>query len=83
MLDRGAIEVELEDGARVLTAPAYAGEIALLRDSDRTATVTVAADAHFWAIERSAFLAAGGGHTRSRSVANEVVAARTGPAPAA
>ena len=83
VLDRGAIEVELEDGAKVLTAPAYAGEIALLRDSDRTATVTVAADAHFWAIERSAFLAAVGGHTRSRSVANEVVAARTGPAPAA
>lgn len=47
------------------------GELALLRDIPRTATITAVTDVSMWALERVQFLAAVGAAPRSRQVANE------------
>ncbi len=57
VLTEGTIEIELPDGAKREEAPAYVGEIALLRDVPRTATVTAITDCTFLALERDDFLA--------------------------
>ena len=59
------------------------GEIALLRDVPRTATVTAVADSKLFALERDEFIAAVTGHAPSAEAADAVVmqrlaAARTG-----
>ena len=48
------------------------GEIALLRDMPRTATVTVTKDASLLAIEREAFLVALTGHSESEKLAHSI-----------
>ena len=52
------------------------GEIALLRDVPRTATVRVVADSTFWSLDGEHFLDAVAGHSRSRSSADTLVASR-------
>lgn len=47
------------------------GELALLRDIPRTATITAETAVSMWAVERDQFLAAVGAAPRSRQVANE------------
>jgi MFS family permease len=76
ILSEGAIEIDLPTGTKVEHAPAFVGEIALLRDVPRTATVRVVAASTFWTLDGEHFLDAVAGHSRSRSSADSLVASR-------
>jgi MFS family permease len=72
VIDRGEVAVTaggVSIGRR--GAGEYVGEIALLRDVPRTATVTAVTEVTLYALERDAFLSAVTGHPRSRAVAQE------------
>lgn len=78
----GELDVQ-QGGARIseLTPGGYFGEIALLRDVARTATVTARTDAVLYALDREDFLAAVTGHPQSAEAAETVMSARlAGPA---
>jgi MFS family permease len=79
----GELEVVLDEGAKVEGPGSYVGEIALLRNVPRTATVRARTDVRLWALDRHDFLSAVTGHARSREAANQVVGARLGYAPSA
>jgi Cyclic nucleotide-binding domain len=72
----GAGEVEIE--GKTFGLGGSFGEIALLRDVPRTATVTARTDVVLHAIERDDFLAAVTGHEPSSVAANSVIAQRLG-----
>ena len=61
----------------------FFGEIALVRDIRRTATVTATSDALLFALARDDFVAAVTGHRRSSAAADEVIDARLAGAPGA
>jgi MFS family permease len=75
----GEVEVT-QDGRplRVEQAGDFFGEIALLRDVPRTATVTATTDTVLLAMERQDFLAAVSGVQESRLAAQDVVSRRLG-----
>lgn len=78
----GALDVA-QDGVKIgeLTTGDYFGEIALLRDVARTATVTARTDTALYALDREDFLAAVTGHPQSSEAAETVMSARlAGPA---
>jgi MFS family permease len=79
----GAGEVEVEvDGTPVsmLSRGEGFGEIALLRDVPRTATVTAKTDVTLHSVERDEFITAVTGHAASAQAAESVIASRLGPA---
>ena len=54
----------------------FFGEVALLRDVPRTATVRAVDDLRLYALERDDFIAAVTGHAPSREAADSIVASR-------
>jgi predicted MFS family arabinose efflux permease len=79
LVDAGALQV-LVDGrpAPPLGAGELFGEIALLRDVQRTATVRAVSDCQLLTLGRDEFLAAVTGHPRSAAEADVVISARLG-----
>jgi MFS family permease len=77
VIAKGDVDVASE-GQQVATLGEgdYFGEIALLRDIPRTATVTATTDVELYALERDEFLSAVTGHPASMEAADAVVAAR-------
>ena len=59
----------------------FFGEIALLRDVPRTATVRATAPSQLYALDREDFLAAVTGHSAVRAAGEVVVEQRLSPAP--
>ena len=75
----GEVEIELEGRAPEVLGPGgWFGEIALLRDVPRTATVVARTQAQLLALDREEFLAAVTGHPESAEAADTVVGARLG-----
>ena len=77
VIDRGEVEVSI-DGAPVRRqGPGeYFGEIALLHDVARTATIRTATDVRLYGLERDEFIGAITGHAGSREAAETVAGAR-------
>ena len=74
-------ELAIDAGERRTTARAadYFGEIALLHDVPRTATVTAAVDSKLYALRREDFLSAVTGHSAARAAGDAIVETRLGP----
>ena len=84
LVAEGTVEVS-EYGRTIseLGAGGYFGEIALIRDVPRTATVTAKTDVVLYALDREDFLAAVTSHEPSAEAAEEVVSARLAGIPVA
>jgi MFS family permease len=72
----GAFDVDVGGTHKDAHAPDYFGEIALLRDVPRTATVTATTDSRLYELQRDDFLAAVTGHAGAERAGRDVVDAR-------
>ena len=81
LLESGRVRITVDGAAASELGPGEGfGEIALLRDVPRTATVTAVTDATLYALEREEFLRAVTSHSQSRTAAETLVAGRLSPA---
>lgn len=77
VIAEGTATVEIDGAeANTLSRGDFFGEIALLRDVPRTATVRAVDELRLYALERDDFIAAVTGHAPSRDAADSIVAAR-------
>jgi MFS family permease len=77
IISTGSASVEIDGVETGRLGPGdFFGEIALLRDVPRTATIRPREEIVLYALERDDFLAAVTGHAPSRSVADAIVSAR-------
>ncbi len=77
VIDRGEVEVLVDQAMVRVEGPGEGfGEIALLRDVPRTASVRARGDVALYALERGDFLAAIAGHPAGRRAADTVAAER-------
>ncbi len=77
VIDDGRAAVEIDGGqVRELDAGGFFGEIALLRDVPRTATVRAITALRLFALERDTFVATVTGHPASAEAAGSIVSAR-------
>ena len=76
------VEVRIDGQAQATQGPGdHFGEIALLQDIPRTATVIARNDVELFALARKSFLDAVTGHAGSAAAAEAVVSARLGASP--
>jgi MFS family permease len=81
VIDKGAVEVHVDSATPVKLGPGeFFGEIALLRDVPRTATVTATSDTTLYALNWDSFVPAVTGYAPSRRAADAVIGSRLGPA---
>jgi CRP-like cAMP-binding protein len=79
LIESGEATVSVRGTERAGLGPGdHFGEIALLRDVPRTATVRAKTDVELYALERDDFIAAVTGHAGSAQAAEAVVGARLG-----
>jgi MFS family permease len=78
IVGQGELDVSAEGVEKRISEAAYFGEIALLRDVPRTATVTAVVDSRLYAIQREDFLAAVTGHEAAHAAGHAVVEQRLG-----
>ena len=77
VIDAGEVDVTVDGRKTATEGPGdYFGEIALLRDVPRTATVVARTDVALYALGRDEFIAAVTGYAPSADAANAVVTAR-------
>jgi MFS family permease len=82
VISSGEVEVSLDGKPQATQGPGdHFGEIALLRDVPRTATVTARTDTDLFALDRDDFVTAVTGHAASAEAAEAVVGARLGVSP--
>jgi CRP-like cAMP-binding protein len=78
IVDDGELEISAEGLHTTAHEADYFGEIALLRDVPRTATVKALVDSRLYALQRADFLAAVTGHSGSAEAAEMVIGSRLG-----
>jgi MFS family permease len=76
IVGNGALEITAEGLRTIADEGDYFGEIALLRDVPRTATVTALVDSDLYVLQRDDFLAAVTGHEAARAAGHTVVEER-------
>lgn len=81
VLESGELGVDLATGTKVERAGAWVGEIALLRQIPRTATVRALTDVRLFALDRDVFLDAVSGHDRASQAADFIVGERLALSP--
>ena len=81
VIESGELAVELATGTKAEGPGRGVGEIALLREIPRTATVRAVTDSELLALDRDTFLGAVTGHEPSNTAANEIVGERLALSP--
>jgi MFS family permease len=76
IVDSGSLTIDTQAGQQHARPGDYFGEIALLNDVPRSATVTAETDTHLYALERADFLAAVTGNTLAAHAARAITQAR-------